>query len=96
MSIAEGPVQKREMRKEGRIILEGRKNAKDKGIRGYGGGNRLGEGKVKCIDNDQVGNDGGEVVIRRHINIIFTGKGIGGAHLRAKSNYPFNVEVLEK
>ena len=36
------------------------------------------------------------MVVRRSINIIFVGKSIGGAHLRTRSNDPFNVEILEE
>ena len=68
----------------------------DKGIRGSGGGDRLGNGEVKRIDDNRIrGNRGGKVV-RRSINIIFVGKSIGGAHLRTGSNNPFNVEILEE
>ena len=96
MSIVKGPVQEGGTREKGRTILKGRENANDERIGGHGGENRLGEGEVKHVDNNWVGNDGEEVVIQRCINIILMGEGIGGAYQRAESNYPFNVEVLEK
>ena len=96
MSIVKGPIREGGMREEGRTILEGRENLDDKGVRGCGGGNGGGEGEVKCIDNDRVRNNGGRVVVGGHINIILAEKDISRAHLRARGNYPFNVEILEK
>ena len=36
------------------------------------------------------------MIVRRSINIIFAGKSICRTHLRARSDNPFNVEILEE
>ena len=56
----------------------------------------LGESEVKSIDDNRVRDNGGHVIVRRCINIIFARKSICRAHLRTWGDNPFNVEVLEK
>ena len=36
------------------------------------------------------------MVVKRSINIVFVGKSVSGAHLRIRSNNPFNAEILEE
>ena len=69
---------------------------KDQWIRGGGLCNGLGEGKVKSIDDNRVRDNGGHMIVRRYINIIFVRKSVCRAHLRTWGDNPFNVEVLEK
>ena len=68
----------------------------DKGIRRCGGRDGLGEGKIKGVDDDWVRDNGREMIIGQYINIILAREGIGGAHLRARSDHPFDVKVLKK
>ena len=58
--------------------------------------NGLEEGKVKSIDDNRVRDNGGCVIVRRCINIIFARKSICRAHLRTWGDNPFDMEVLEK
>ena len=96
MSTVKGPIREGGVREERRTFLEGRENTNDEGIGWCGGGDRLGKSKIESIDNDQVRNNGGSMVIGRCINIIFAGEGVGRAHLRTWDDHPFDVKVLKE
>ena len=68
----------------------------DEGIRGSEGGDGLGKGKVKHIDDDRIRDNRRRMVVRGSVNIVFVGKSIGGIHLRTRSDDPFNIEILEE
>ena len=69
---------------------------KDKGVRrsGFGDGRR--KFKVKGIDDDGVGNNGGVNIVERGVLGIFVRECVHRSHTRAWGDHPFNVKVLEK
>ena len=54
------------------------------------------KGKVECLDDYRVGNDGGVVIIGGGVNGISTGEGIGGGHLGTRKDFPDDIKVLEE
>ena len=54
------------------------------------------EGKVECLDDYRVGNDGGINIVRGGVNGISTGEGVSGGHLGTRENFPYDIEVLEE
>ena len=55
-----------------------------------------GKGKVECLDDYRVGNDGDVNIIKGGVNGISTGEGIGGGHLGTRKNLPDDIEVLKE
>ena len=54
------------------------------------------EGKVKCLDDYRVGNDGSVDIIGGGVNEISTGESVGGGHLGTRENSPYDIEILEE
>ena len=54
------------------------------------------EGKVECLDDYWLRNDGSVDIIGGGVNGIATGEGVGGGHLGTRENFPYDIEVLEE
>ena len=54
------------------------------------------KGKVECLDDYRVGNDGGIDIIRRGVNGVSTRESVGRGHFGTQENFPYDIEVLEE
>ena len=59
-------------------------------------GNGCGEGEVEGINNDQVRDNRGVLVVEGGILGVFAREGVSRAHLSTRSDNPFNVEVSQE
>ena len=96
MSIVKMPVREGGVQKQWRAILQGRDDAENKRIKKGGIGDGLGKGEIKSINDDGFGDNRGGMIIRGGVKIILAQESVSRAHLRARGNNPFNVEVLKE
>ena len=54
------------------------------------------EGKVECLDDYWVGNDGGVDIIGGGVDGVSTGEGISGGHFGTRKNLPEDIKVLKE
>ena len=96
MAVVEGPILEERAREQGGSVREVGNGTEDQGIGGGGRFDVTSESEVECLDDHQLGDDGGVDIIGGGVNGVSMGEGVGRGHLGTGKNLPDDIEVLKE